>query len=233
MTKEWTLKRKHLGVRRGICIESRKIHTSSFARSHVSQLDISQSFIPQLLRKDIKAFPYKLQTVHKLEEEDNDRELEMCETLLNHYENDPFSLDNIWFSDEAVSHLSGRETRKILKYGKQKIGELEEKSELLNSLQPFSRLAYLKASLLFKTILKFCTTNKIFTKQKILKLTWRKSVIHLSLLCGAQSPLEASSSSSVESISTPGDFLNYVYEIFLGHSLCRPFSRRLGHLSFS
>ena len=36
-----------------------------------------------MLRKDIKVFPHKLQTVHKLEEEDNDRRLEMCETLLN------------------------------------------------------------------------------------------------------------------------------------------------------
>jgi len=41
-------------------------------------------FIQRILRlKDIKAFPYKLLTVHKLEE-DNDRRVEMCETLLNH-----------------------------------------------------------------------------------------------------------------------------------------------------
>ena len=43
-----------------------------------------------MLRKDIKAFPYKLQTVHKFEE-DNDRRVEMCETLLYHYKNDPLS----------------------------------------------------------------------------------------------------------------------------------------------
>jgi len=35
----------------------------------------------------------------------------MCETLLYHYENDPSILDNIWFSDEAVFHLSGRVNR--------------------------------------------------------------------------------------------------------------------------
>jgi len=56
--------------------------------------------------KNIKTFPYKLQTVHKLE--DNDRRVEMCETLLNHYENNLSILDNIWFNDEAVFHLSGR-----------------------------------------------------------------------------------------------------------------------------
>ena len=36
------------------------------------ELEISRSSIQRILRKDIKAFPYKLQTVHKLEEEDND-----------------------------------------------------------------------------------------------------------------------------------------------------------------
>ena len=65
------------------------------------ELEISRSSIQRMLRKDTKAFPYKLQTLHKLEEEDNDRRVEMCETLLNHYENDPSILDNIWFSDEA------------------------------------------------------------------------------------------------------------------------------------
>jgi len=60
-----------------------------------------------MLRKDIKAFPYNLQTVHKLEE-DNDCRVEMCETLLNHYKNNSSILYNIWFSDETVLHLSGR-----------------------------------------------------------------------------------------------------------------------------
>ena len=52
------------------------------------ELKISRSSIQRMLRKDIKAFPYNLQTVQKLEE-DNDRRVEMCETLHNHYENDP------------------------------------------------------------------------------------------------------------------------------------------------
>ena len=75
------------------------------------ELEISRSSIQRMLCRDIKAFLYKLQTVHKLEEEDNDRRVEMCETLLNHYENDPYILDNIWFSDEAIFHLSGRVNR--------------------------------------------------------------------------------------------------------------------------
>jgi len=64
-----------------------------------------------MLRKDIKAFPNNLQTVHKLEEEDNNRRVRMCETLFNHYKNNLSILDNIWFRDEAVFHLSGRVNR--------------------------------------------------------------------------------------------------------------------------
>jgi len=99
------LRGKHKGFRRGICIDQGK----SICRAAV-ELEISRSSIQRMLRKDIKAFPYKLQTVHKLEE-DNDRRVEMCETLFYHYENDPSILDNIWFSDEVVFHLSGRVNR--------------------------------------------------------------------------------------------------------------------------
>ena len=59
------------------------------------ELEISRSSIQQMLRKVIKAFPNKLQTELKLEEEDNDRRVEMFETLLNHYENSLSILDNI------------------------------------------------------------------------------------------------------------------------------------------
>ena len=73
-----------------------------------AELDISRSFNERMLPEDIKDFLYMLQTAHKLEEEDNDRGVEMCETLLNHYENNPSILDHIWFSNEDVFHLSGR-----------------------------------------------------------------------------------------------------------------------------
>ena len=75
-------------------------------RRAVVELEISRSSFQRMLCKDIKAFPYKLQTVHKFEE-DNDHRVKMCETLLNHYKSNPSILDNIWFSDEAVFHLSG------------------------------------------------------------------------------------------------------------------------------
>ncbi len=35
----------------------------------------------------------------------------MCESLLHHYQNDPQLLENLWFSDESIFHLSGRVNR--------------------------------------------------------------------------------------------------------------------------
>ena len=90
--------------------EAYALNQGKSIRRAAVELEISRSSIQRMLRKDIKAFPYKLQTVHKLEE-DNDHRVEMCKTLLNHYENDPSILDNIWFSDEAVFHLSRRVNR--------------------------------------------------------------------------------------------------------------------------
>ena len=85
------------------------------------ELEISRSSIQRMLRKNIKALPYKLQTEHKLEKEDNDRTVEICKTLLYYYENNSSILDNIWFSDEAVFRLSGRLNDTTLDYGEQKI----------------------------------------------------------------------------------------------------------------
>jgi len=99
---------KQSGLKRGTRIESRKIHTVHLA---AVDLEISRSSIQQMLRKDIKAFPHNLQTVHKLEEEDNNCRVKMCETLLNHYKNISSILENIWINDEAVFHLSGRVNR--------------------------------------------------------------------------------------------------------------------------
>jgi len=122
---EWTLRGKHSGLRRGIRIESRKIHAVCLA---AVELKISRSSIQRMLRKDIKAFPYKLQTVHKLKEEDNDCRVEICETLLNHYENNSSILDNIWFSDEAVFPLSGRVNRHYTRnWGTENFKVIEEK----------------------------------------------------------------------------------------------------------
>ncbi|CAG0879485.1 unnamed protein product [Darwinula stevensoni] len=76
------------------------------------KIQIVQKLEPQrILRRDLKLYPYKIQVVQKLEPQDYDCRVEMCETLLHHYERDPLILEHMWFSDEALFHLSGRVNR--------------------------------------------------------------------------------------------------------------------------
>ena len=75
------------------------------------ELNISRASIQRMLRKDIRMYPYKIQVVHNLEPQDYDSRMEMCETLLHHYETDPAIMEQLWFSDEALFHLSGRVNR--------------------------------------------------------------------------------------------------------------------------
>ena len=50
----------------------------------------------------------KIQVVQKLEPQDYDSLVKMRETLLDYFQRDPVILDQMWFSDEALFHLSGR-----------------------------------------------------------------------------------------------------------------------------
>lgn len=40
----------------------------------------------------------------------------MCETLLQSYKQDPNILEQMWFSDEAVFHISGQINRYIIRF---------------------------------------------------------------------------------------------------------------------
>lgn len=75
------------------------------------ELNINKSSIQRMLRGTIGLYPYKLQVVHKLQEEDYDSRVEMCESLLHHFQNDNEIMKNLWFSDESIFHLSGRVNR--------------------------------------------------------------------------------------------------------------------------
>ena len=90
--------------------EVQALSQGKFIRRTAVELKINRSSFQQMLHKDIKTFHLKIQTVLKLEE-DNDYRIVMCETLLNHYKNDPFFLDNIWVSNEAVFYLFIRVNR--------------------------------------------------------------------------------------------------------------------------
>ena len=66
-------------------------------------------------------YPYKLQIVQSLEPQDYDLRLEMCETLVHRYEQDPNILEQMWFSDEAVFHTSGKVHRHNTRFWEKRI----------------------------------------------------------------------------------------------------------------
>ena len=76
-------------------------------RGASAKLNISATSIQRILQPEPRLFPYKIQVVQKLEPQDYDSRVEMCETLLDHFQRDPSILEQMWFSDKALFHLSG------------------------------------------------------------------------------------------------------------------------------
>ncbi|MFW5443335.1 MAG: hypothetical protein ACKE51_03370 [Methylococcaceae bacterium] len=55
--------------------------------------------------------PYHPRLVHAINEDDPDRRIEACETLIAIFENDPASIDRIFWTDEATFKLNGHINR--------------------------------------------------------------------------------------------------------------------------
>ena len=76
-------------------------------RQAAQHLPLSKTTIHKLVRKEIKLYPYKIQTVHALREGDYERREEFARTMLGKIETDAHFLDSICFSDESTFHTSG------------------------------------------------------------------------------------------------------------------------------
>ena len=72
-----------------------------------AELNIGATSIQRIMRCELRLFPYKIQVARKLEPQDYDSCVEMCETLFDHFQRDPSILEEMWFSDKALFHLSG------------------------------------------------------------------------------------------------------------------------------
>ena len=72
-------------------------------RKASAELNISTTSIQRILWHELRLFPYKIQVVQKVEPQDYDSRIEMCEILLGHFQRDPSILEQMWFSDEALS----------------------------------------------------------------------------------------------------------------------------------
>ena len=57
-----------------------------------SKLNISATTIQKIFRHELWLFPYKIQDIYKLESKDYDSRVQICETMLHHFQRDPFIL---------------------------------------------------------------------------------------------------------------------------------------------
>lgn len=77
--------------------------------------EISFGSVHKILKLN-KWHPFKMSLVHELSEDDYDRRMEFCETLMAMIIENPELLDNIVFSDEATFELTGNVNRHNLRY---------------------------------------------------------------------------------------------------------------------
>lgn len=84
-------------------------------RRTTKELGLPRTKIQRVLKKH-HFHPYKMQLLQKLNEDDPDRRLEMCEWLLQEHHQDTDFLSSIMFSDEANFYVKGEVNRHNLRY---------------------------------------------------------------------------------------------------------------------
>jgi len=111
------------GRPRTVATEEMQLHIAqSFVENpHLSlrrasdEHDVSHETVRKVL-KSIKFHPYKIHLVQELNEDDPDRRIEFCETMMNKIDEDPPFLYNIVFSDKATFTLKGKVNRHNCRY---------------------------------------------------------------------------------------------------------------------
>jgi Transposase. len=77
--------------------------------------EIAKASVRKILKSE-NYHPYKLKLIHELNEDDSDRRLEFCETLMNFCNNDHLFKRKIIFSDESTFCLNGVVNRQNCRY---------------------------------------------------------------------------------------------------------------------
>lgn len=84
-------------------------------RKASDEYDISHESVRKIL-KNINFHPYKVHLVQELNDDDPDRRVEFCETMMTRIDANPNFLYNTVFSDEATFQLNGEVNRHNCRY---------------------------------------------------------------------------------------------------------------------
>lgn len=77
--------------------------------------DVAKTSVRKILKQE-KYHPYKIKLIHELNEDDPDRRLEFCETIMNICNNDRIFSSRIIFSDESTFCMNGVINRQNYRY---------------------------------------------------------------------------------------------------------------------
>ena len=85
-----------------------KEHPRTSIRVASQQVPVCVGTVHKIVRQQLKLFPYKIQTIQALKPTDYEKRQEFAQTILARMNRDPEYLNNIFFTDEATFHTSGR-----------------------------------------------------------------------------------------------------------------------------
>jgi len=82
------------------------------------EVQISPRSVGRILRQN-RFHPYKVQILHKLNDDDPDRRLQFCEEMISRIDANPDFIRNICFSDEATFFVNGEVNRHNMRFWSQ------------------------------------------------------------------------------------------------------------------
>ena len=77
---------------------------------------VKRSTVHNILHKDLKKFPYKIQIKQKIKAVDKRARSVFCNWVSEQIEQKTLFLNNIWFGDEAHFHLSGHVNKQNMRF---------------------------------------------------------------------------------------------------------------------
>ncbi len=90
---------------------------------------IGRESVRNILNKELKLFPYKVQLMQKLPESSFKKRLDFCNKMLEKIQSDSDLLNKIWFSDESHFYLDGHINKQNMRiWGSEKPEKIIEKS---------------------------------------------------------------------------------------------------------
>ncbi|RZC32365.1 hypothetical protein BDFB_007820, partial [Asbolus verrucosus] len=92
-------------------VETPKILVQQLALNH----NMSRGSIQKIMKRE-KYHPYKIHLLQELSEDDFDRRIEFCETMMHRINQDGNFINRVLFSDESTFCLNGHVNRHNCRY---------------------------------------------------------------------------------------------------------------------